>query len=166
MTIDDLRPEPNKLSMLCHADSLGILPVQWCLKNGVNLTPPKGLYPVEMCGVGMIQASVSLSPNWCHRVYVEKMQCEPTVMEAKRASLVWLTLLSPIAPPLEKYGVGFSPQWQGTSSASRTIADALWCCVVSHASNSGTQRLVPRHESVWEVVLYERRNASSAFLST
>uniref|UniRef100_A0A8C5JYL4 Scm-like with four MBT domains protein 1 n=1 Tax=Jaculus jaculus TaxID=51337 RepID=A0A8C5JYL4_JACJA len=42
LTIDDLRPEPSKLSMLCHADSLGILPVQWCLKNGVNLTPPKG----------------------------------------------------------------------------------------------------------------------------
>ncbi|XP_015425221.1 PREDICTED: scm-like with four MBT domains protein 2 isoform X2 [Myotis davidii] len=42
VTIDDLRPEPSKLSMLCHADSLGIFPVQWCLKNGVNLTPPKG----------------------------------------------------------------------------------------------------------------------------
>ncbi|XP_073736042.1 scm-like with four MBT domains protein 2 isoform X1 [Callorhinus ursinus] len=42
VTIDDLRPEPSRLSMLCHADSLGILPVQWCLKNGVNLTPPKG----------------------------------------------------------------------------------------------------------------------------
>ncbi|XP_036131901.1 scm-like with four MBT domains protein 2 [Molossus molossus] len=42
VTIDDLRPEPSKLSTLCHADSLGILPVQWCLKNGVNLTPPKG----------------------------------------------------------------------------------------------------------------------------
>ncbi|XP_058388366.1 scm-like with four MBT domains protein 2 isoform X2 [Diceros bicornis minor] len=42
VTIDDLRPEPSKHSMLCHADSLGILPVQWCLKNGVNLTPPKG----------------------------------------------------------------------------------------------------------------------------
>ncbi|NXA08260.1 SMBT2 protein, partial [Sapayoa aenigma] len=42
VTIDDLRPEPSKISMLCHADSLGILPIQWCLKNGVNLTPPKG----------------------------------------------------------------------------------------------------------------------------
>ncbi|NXG15004.1 SMBT2 protein, partial [Grallaria varia] len=42
VTIDDLRPEPSKNSMLCHADSLGILPIQWCLKNGVNLTPPKG----------------------------------------------------------------------------------------------------------------------------
>ncbi|NWS74213.1 SMBT2 protein, partial [Crotophaga sulcirostris] len=44
VTIDDLRHEPSKISMLCHADSLGILPIQWCLKNGVNLTPPKG-YP-------------------------------------------------------------------------------------------------------------------------
>ncbi|XP_023575554.1 scm-like with four MBT domains protein 2 isoform X2 [Octodon degus] len=42
VTIDDLRPEPSTLSMLCHVDSLGILPAQWCLKNGVHLTPPKG----------------------------------------------------------------------------------------------------------------------------
>ncbi|KAM8972138.1 scm-like with four MBT domains protein 2 [Pelodytes ibericus] len=44
VTIDDLRPEAREVSMLCHADSLGLLPVQWCLINGVNLTPPKG-YP-------------------------------------------------------------------------------------------------------------------------
>ncbi|XP_018421974.1 PREDICTED: scm-like with four MBT domains protein 2 [Nanorana parkeri] len=44
VTIDDLRPEAKHVSMLCHADSLGLLPVQWCLINGVNLTPPKG-YP-------------------------------------------------------------------------------------------------------------------------
>ncbi|MBZ3885530.1 Scm-like with four MBT domains protein 2 [Sciurus carolinensis] len=49
VTIDDLRPEPNKLSVLCHADSLGILPVQWCLKNGVNLTPPKGTVNGKYC---------------------------------------------------------------------------------------------------------------------
>uniref|UniRef100_A0ACB8FMF1 Scm-like with four MBT domains protein 2 n=1 Tax=Sphaerodactylus townsendi TaxID=933632 RepID=A0ACB8FMF1_9SAUR len=42
VTIDDLHPETIKTSTLCHADSLGILPVQWCLKNGVHLTPPKG----------------------------------------------------------------------------------------------------------------------------
>ncbi|XP_029403515.1 scm-like with four MBT domains protein 2 isoform X2 [Mus pahari] len=42
VAIDDLRPEADKPTMLCHADSLGILPVQWCLKNGVNLAPPKG----------------------------------------------------------------------------------------------------------------------------
>ncbi|XP_075064691.1 scm-like with four MBT domains protein 2 isoform X2 [Mixophyes fleayi] len=46
VTIDDLRPEARNVSMLCHADSLGLLPVQWCLINGVNLTPPKG-YPEQ-----------------------------------------------------------------------------------------------------------------------
>ncbi|KAM5170661.1 scm-like with four MBT domains protein 2 isoform 1-T2 [Mantella aurantiaca] len=46
VTIDDLRPEAKNVSMLCHADSLGLLPVQWCLINGVNLTPPKG-YPEQ-----------------------------------------------------------------------------------------------------------------------
>ncbi|KAM4748209.1 scm-like with four MBT domains protein 2 [Rhinophrynus dorsalis] len=44
VTIDDLRAEAKDVSMVCHADSLGLLPVQWCLINGVNLTPPKG-YP-------------------------------------------------------------------------------------------------------------------------
>ncbi|XP_069085370.1 scm-like with four MBT domains protein 2 isoform X2 [Pleurodeles waltl] len=42
VTIDDLRAEPCVSSFLCHADSLGILPIQWCLINGVNLTSPKG----------------------------------------------------------------------------------------------------------------------------
>ncbi|KAM9310968.1 scm-like with four MBT domains protein 2 [Gastrophryne carolinensis] len=46
VSIDDLRPEARHSSMLCHADSLGLLPVQWCLINGVNLTPPKG-YPEQ-----------------------------------------------------------------------------------------------------------------------
>ncbi|XP_060632440.2 scm-like with four MBT domains protein 2 isoform X1 [Anolis sagrei] len=42
VTIDDLCPEATATMILCHADSLGIMPVQWCLKNGVHLTPPKG----------------------------------------------------------------------------------------------------------------------------
>lgn len=109
--------------MLCHADSLGILPVQWCLKNGVNLTPPKGLYPVEVCGVGIIQASVSLSSKWCHHVYMENLQCGLTVMEAKRSSLAWLILVSPIAPLLEKYGVGFS-----ASMAGHFLCQLLYSC--------------------------------------
>lgn len=54
VTIDDLRAEPSNLSMLCHADSLGILPVQWCLKNGVNLSPPKGSYSVKICSVRVV----------------------------------------------------------------------------------------------------------------
>ncbi|XP_017675510.1 PREDICTED: scm-like with four MBT domains protein 1 isoform X2 [Lepidothrix coronata] len=43
--IDDLRPErPSSQSYVCHVNSAGIFPVQWSLKNGLNLSPPPG-YP-------------------------------------------------------------------------------------------------------------------------
>ncbi|XP_062990760.1 scm-like with four MBT domains protein 2 [Elgaria multicarinata webbii] len=42
VTLDDLHAEARATSMVCHADSLGIMPVQWCLKNGAHLSPPKG----------------------------------------------------------------------------------------------------------------------------
>uniref|UniRef100_A0A8D0G6W2 Scm like with four mbt domains 2 n=1 Tax=Sphenodon punctatus TaxID=8508 RepID=A0A8D0G6W2_SPHPU len=71
VTIDDLRPEPINISTLCHADTLGLLPVQWCLKNGVNLAPPKGWYllldhcdslprcNVSLLATGLFQTSFS-----------------------------------------------------------------------------------------------------------
>ncbi|XP_051974734.1 scm-like with four MBT domains protein 2 isoform X1 [Xyrauchen texanus] len=42
ITVDDLTPEAPPTSVVCHADSPGILPVQWCLKNGVGLERPRG----------------------------------------------------------------------------------------------------------------------------
>ncbi|NWU12439.1 SMBT1 protein, partial [Cephalopterus ornatus] len=43
--IDDLRPDrPTSQSYICHVNSAGIFPVQWSLKNGLNLSPPPG-YP-------------------------------------------------------------------------------------------------------------------------
>ncbi|NXM73133.1 SMBT1 protein, partial [Serilophus lunatus] len=43
--IDDLRPDrPTSRSYVCHVNSAGIFPVQWSLKNGLNLSPPPG-YP-------------------------------------------------------------------------------------------------------------------------
>ncbi|XP_008921610.1 scm-like with four MBT domains protein 1 isoform X1 [Manacus vitellinus] len=43
--IDDLRPDrPSSQSYVCHVNSAGIFPVQWSLKNGLNLSPPPG-YP-------------------------------------------------------------------------------------------------------------------------
>ncbi|XP_027556810.1 scm-like with four MBT domains protein 1 isoform X3 [Neopelma chrysocephalum] len=43
--IDDLRPDrPSNQSYVCHVNSAGIFPVQWSLKNGLNLSPPPG-YP-------------------------------------------------------------------------------------------------------------------------
>ncbi|KAG9332642.1 hypothetical protein JZ751_014740 [Albula glossodonta] len=44
--MDELRGEKDgagpRSSFLCHRGSAGILPVQWCLKNGVQLSPPPG----------------------------------------------------------------------------------------------------------------------------
>uniref|UniRef100_A0A8D0G101 Scm like with four mbt domains 2 n=1 Tax=Sphenodon punctatus TaxID=8508 RepID=A0A8D0G101_SPHPU len=68
VTIDDLRPEPINISTLCHADTLGLLPVQWCLKNGVNLAPPKGY-----CGQDFDwadyqkQCGAEAAPHFCFR---------------------------------------------------------------------------------------------------
>ncbi|XP_071406654.1 scm-like with four MBT domains protein 1 [Pithys albifrons albifrons] len=43
--IDDLRPDrPSSRCYVCHVGSAGIFPVQWSLKNGLNLSPPPG-YP-------------------------------------------------------------------------------------------------------------------------
>ncbi|XP_050168710.1 scm-like with four MBT domains protein 1 [Myiozetetes cayanensis] len=43
--IDDLRADrPTSRSYICHVNSAGIFPVQWSLKNGLNLSPPPG-YP-------------------------------------------------------------------------------------------------------------------------
>ncbi|KAM9173700.1 scm-like with four MBT domains protein 2 isoform 1-T1 [Pangshura tecta] len=68
VTIDDLRPEPSKISILCHADSLGILPVQWCLKNGVNLTPPKGYSGQDFDWADyQKQCGAEAAPHFCFR---------------------------------------------------------------------------------------------------
>lgn len=42
MTLDDLSVDVKPRFVLCHANSPGILPVQWCLKNGVGLERPRG----------------------------------------------------------------------------------------------------------------------------
>ncbi|XP_074840284.1 scm-like with four MBT domains protein 2 [Carettochelys insculpta] len=68
VTIDDLGPETSKISMLCHADSLGILPVQWCLKNRVNLTPPKGYSGQDFDWADyQKQCGAEAAPHFCFR---------------------------------------------------------------------------------------------------
>ncbi|XP_069485774.1 scm-like with four MBT domains protein 2 isoform X2 [Ambystoma mexicanum] len=68
VTIDDLRPDPGVSSMLCHADSLGILPVQWCLKNGVNLSAPKGYSGLDFDWADyQKQCGAEAAPHVCFR---------------------------------------------------------------------------------------------------
>uniref|UniRef100_A0A4W6D866 Scm like with four mbt domains 2 n=1 Tax=Lates calcarifer TaxID=8187 RepID=A0A4W6D866_LATCA len=40
--LDDLSVDAKPQFVVCHANSPGILPVQWCLKNGMNLERPRG----------------------------------------------------------------------------------------------------------------------------
>ncbi|KAM9845693.1 scm-like with four MBT domains protein 2 isoform 2-T3 [Aulostomus maculatus] len=42
VTQDDLSVDAKPKSVVCHTDSTGILPIQWCLKNGVGLERPWG----------------------------------------------------------------------------------------------------------------------------
>lgn len=42
VTLDDLSVDAKPRSVVCHANAAGILPVQWCLKNGVGLERPRG----------------------------------------------------------------------------------------------------------------------------
>ncbi|XP_061494274.1 scm-like with four MBT domains protein 2 isoform X2 [Rhineura floridana] len=68
VTIDDLRPEMSTTSELCHADSLGIMPVQWCLKNGVHLTPPKGYSSQDFDWADyQKQCGTEAAPQFCFR---------------------------------------------------------------------------------------------------
>lgn len=42
VTVDDLAADAKPWSVVCHANSTGILPVQWCLKNSATLERPRG----------------------------------------------------------------------------------------------------------------------------
>lgn len=42
VTLDDLSVDVKPQFVVCHTHSSGILPVQWCLKNGVSLERPRG----------------------------------------------------------------------------------------------------------------------------
>lgn len=42
VTMDDLSVDAKPRRMVCHASTPGLLPVQWCLKNGVSLERPRG----------------------------------------------------------------------------------------------------------------------------
>ncbi|XP_019753141.1 scm-like with four MBT domains protein 2 isoform X2 [Hippocampus comes] len=42
VTADDLAADGEARSALCHAASPGIMPIQWCLKNGAGLERPRG----------------------------------------------------------------------------------------------------------------------------
>lgn len=42
VTVVDLSADAKPCTVVCHVNSLGILPLQWCLKNGISLERPRG----------------------------------------------------------------------------------------------------------------------------
>uniref|UniRef100_H3BW72 Scm like with four mbt domains 2 n=1 Tax=Tetraodon nigroviridis TaxID=99883 RepID=H3BW72_TETNG len=42
VTVDESKADAKPRRVVCHANTPGILPVQWCLKNGVSLERPRG----------------------------------------------------------------------------------------------------------------------------
>ncbi|KAK9976096.1 hypothetical protein ABG768_021306 [Culter alburnus] len=66
ITVDDLTAEATPTSVVCHADSPGILPVQWCLKNGVGLERPRGFESQDFDWADYLkQTGTEAAPDVC-----------------------------------------------------------------------------------------------------
>lgn len=109
--MDDLRPENHaQRSFVCHANSPGIFPVQWSLKNGLHISPPPG-YPgqdfdwadyLKQCGAEAAPQRC-FPPSISEHEFKENMKLEavnPLLPEevcvatitAVRGSYLWLQL--------------------------------------------------------------------------
>uniref|UniRef100_A0AAY4DZF6 SLED domain-containing protein n=1 Tax=Denticeps clupeoides TaxID=299321 RepID=A0AAY4DZF6_9TELE len=66
VTLDDLTAEGPPCSVVRHAESLGILPVQWCLKNGVGLEQPRGFLSQDFDWADYLkQSGTEAAPDSC-----------------------------------------------------------------------------------------------------
>uniref|UniRef100_A0A1A8K997 Scm-like with four mbt domains 2 n=1 Tax=Nothobranchius kuhntae TaxID=321403 RepID=A0A1A8K997_NOTKU len=66
LTLDDLTADAKPRSVVCHANSPGILPVQWCLKNAVALEKPRGYEGQDFDWADYLKQSASeAAPDAC-----------------------------------------------------------------------------------------------------
>ncbi|TSK13143.1 Scm-like with four MBT domains protein 2 [Bagarius yarrelli] len=84
VTVDDLSSEALPCSVLCHADSPGILPVQWCLKNGVSLQRPRGFQSQDFDWADYLKhTGTEAAPDACFpNASVSRGFCKDTWLEA------------------------------------------------------------------------------------
>ncbi|XP_062852790.1 scm-like with four MBT domains protein 2 [Trichomycterus rosablanca] len=84
VTVDDLSAEARPCSVLCHADSPGILPVQWCLKNGVELQRPRGFQSQDFDWADCLKHSgTEAAPDACFPNASQSLDfCKDTWLEA------------------------------------------------------------------------------------
>ncbi|XP_061618770.1 LOW QUALITY PROTEIN: scm-like with four MBT domains protein 2 [Phyllopteryx taeniolatus] len=66
VTADDLTADTEPRSVLCHANSPGIVPIQWCLKNGAGLERPRGYRGQDFDWADYLkQAGTEAAPDAC-----------------------------------------------------------------------------------------------------
>ncbi|XP_018603004.1 scm-like with four MBT domains protein 2 isoform X2 [Scleropages formosus] len=90
VTEDDLTGEGTPFFVACHAHSPGILPTQWCLKNGVTLERPRG-YPGQDFDWAdyLKQSSTEPAPEACF----------PEVRHSRGfVKGMWLEAVNPLRP--------------------------------------------------------------------
>ncbi|KAJ8006946.1 hypothetical protein DPEC_G00112480 [Dallia pectoralis] len=90
VTVDDLTPEATPQSLVCNAESLSILPVQWCLKNGIGLQLPRGYLSQDFDWADYLKHSgTEAAPEACF----------PDAWESRGfAKDMWLEAVNPIKP--------------------------------------------------------------------
>ncbi|XP_041833392.1 scm-like with four MBT domains protein 2 isoform X1 [Melanotaenia boesemani] len=119
VTMDDLSVDAKPWSVLCHNNSPGILPVQWCLKNGVALERPHGYEGQDFDWADYLkQSGTEAAPDacfpdtWQNRAFAKDMWLEAVnphrpaeVCVARitqvRGRLLWLQLEG-VAKPLSE----------------------------------------------------------------
>uniref|UniRef100_A0AAR2JH05 SAM domain-containing protein n=1 Tax=Pygocentrus nattereri TaxID=42514 RepID=A0AAR2JH05_PYGNA len=82
--MDDMTAEATPRSVVCHADSPAILPVQWCLKNGVGLEKPRGFQSQDFDWADYLKYSgTEAAPEACFlNASVSRGFCKDTWLEA------------------------------------------------------------------------------------
>uniref|UniRef100_A0AAZ3PWF0 SAM domain-containing protein n=1 Tax=Oncorhynchus tshawytscha TaxID=74940 RepID=A0AAZ3PWF0_ONCTS len=90
VTVDDLTPEATPLSLVCHSESPGILPVQWCLKNGIGLERPRGYQSQDFDWADYLKQSwTEAAPDAC---FPDAWQSRGFVKD------MWLEAVNPVSP--------------------------------------------------------------------
>lgn len=66
VTLDGVSVDAAPRRLVCHANTPGILPVQWCLKNGVGLERPRGFQGQDFDWADYLkQSGTEAAPESC-----------------------------------------------------------------------------------------------------
>lgn len=66
VALDDFSADSKPQFVVCHANSHGILPVQWCLKNGLALERPRGYEGQDFDWADYLkQSGTEAAPDTC-----------------------------------------------------------------------------------------------------